>query len=100
MRIKEHVNFRLGGEMKFTTFMGRLGVAYYSNPYKDLNGEKGNRFRLSGGLGYRNKGMYFDLTYVYTMTKDVNFPYRLQYSPFPSANIKGSKSNVLVNGWI
>ncbi len=93
---KGALNFRLGGEVKFTTFMGRLGVAYYSNPYKDLNGEKGNRFRLSGGLGYRNKGMYFDVTYVYTMTKDVNFPYRLQYSPFSVANIKGTKSNVLL----
>ncbi len=93
---KGGLNFRLGGELKFTTFMGRLGVAYYSNPYKDLNGEKGNRFQVSGGLGYRNKGMFIDLTYMYTMTKDVNFPYRLQYSPFSAANIKGNKGNVLV----
>jgi hypothetical protein len=93
---KGALNFRLGGEIKFTTFMGRLGMAYYGNPYKNINGEKGNRLQLSGGLGYRNKGMFFDLTYVYTMTKDVNFPYRLQYSQFPSANIKGGKSNVLL----
>jgi hypothetical protein len=33
---------------------------------------------------------------MYTMTKDVNFPYRLQYSPFSAANIKGNKGNVLV----
>lgn len=88
-------NFRVGGELKFTTVMARLGASYYGNPYKDLNGEKGNRFQVSGGLGYRNKGMYIDLTYVYTMTKDVNFPYRLQYSPSPSANIKGAGGNVI-----
>src|SRR5215467_5889080 len=73
---KGAVNVRLGGELKFTTIMARLGGAYYGNPYKDLNGAKGSRFQLSGGVGYRNKGMFFDLTYVHTMTKDVNFPYR------------------------
>ncbi len=89
-------NFRLGGELKFTTIMARLGTAFYSNPYKNLNGEKGNRFQLSGGLGYRNKGMYIDLTYVYTMGKDVNFPYRLQSAPFSSAGIKSTGGNAIV----
>jgi len=93
---KGALNFRAGGELKFTTMMVRLGVAYYSNPYKNINGEKGNRFLLSGGLGYRNKGVFVDLTYVYTMTKDVNFPYRLQYAPFSAANIKGNAGNVLL----
>ena len=32
---------------------------------------------LSGGLGYRNKGMFIDLTYVHTISKDVDFSYRL-----------------------
>jgi len=89
-------NFRAGGELKFTTVMVRLGAAYYGNPYKDVNGAKGSRFQLSGGLGYRNKGMFVDLTYVHTLTKDVNFPYRLQYSPYYGANIKSSAGNVLL----
>lgn len=89
-------NFRIGGELKFTTIMARLGASYYGNPYKNLNGEKGNRFQASGGLGYRNKGMYIDLTYVYTMSKDVNFPYRLQYAPFSGANIKSTGGNVII----
>ena len=89
-------NFRAGGELKFTTVMVRLGGAYYGNPYKDINGAKGSRFQLSGGLGYRNKGMFVDLTYVHTLTKDVNYPYRLQDSPYYGANIKGSAGNVLL----
>ena len=89
-------NFRVGGELKFTTIMARLGAAYYGNPYKNLNGEKGSRFQASGGLGYRNKGMFIDLTYVYTMGKDVHFPYRLQYSPFSGASIKNTGGNVIV----
>jgi len=89
-------NFRAGGELKFTTVMVRLGGAYYGNPYQDINGAKGSRFQLSGGLGYRNKGMFVDLTYVHTLSKDVNFPYRLQYSPYYGANVKGSAGNVLL----
>ena len=90
------LNFRVGGEMKFTTLMGRLGFGYYGNPYQNINGAKGSRMQFSGGAGYRNKGMFLDLTYVYTMTKDVNVPYSLQYSPFPIAKIKGSGSSILL----
>lgn len=85
-------NARLGGELKFNTIMFRLGGAYYSNPYKT---DKANKIKLSGGLGYRNHGFFADLTYVYTMNKDVNYPYRLiQYSPGP-ANIKSNAGNVV-----
>jgi hypothetical protein len=89
-------NFKVGGELKFTTIMGRLGVAYYGNPYKNLNGAKGSRFLLSGGLGYRNKGMFIDLTYVHNMTKDVHYAYRLQNSPFAAANIKSTAGNAIL----
>lgn len=89
-------NFRVGGELKFTTLMVRLGAAYYGNPYKNLNGEKGNRILLSGGLGYRHKGMFIDLAYVHNIVKDVNTPYRLQYNPFSTANIKGMAGNAVL----
>ncbi len=89
-------NFRAGGELKFTTIMVRAGFAYYGNPYQNINGEKGNRMQLSGGLGYRNKGMFIDLTYVHTITKDINTPYRLQYSAYPMAIVKNGNGNVLL----
>jgi hypothetical protein len=76
--------------------MVRLGGSYYGNPYQDLHGEKGSRFQLTGGLGYRNKGMFVDLTYAYTQTKDVNYAYRLQYSDYSGANIKTGGSSVLL----
>jgi hypothetical protein len=87
-------NFRLGGELKFTTVMLRLGAAYYSNPYKNINGEKGSKMDLSGGLGYRNKGVFVDLTYVHSLNKDVNFAYRLQSSPYSGASIKSGVNNI------
>ena len=70
--------------------MVRLGAAYYGNPYKNINGEKGNRIQLSGGLGYRNKGVFVDLTYVYAMNKDVHYPYRLEGNTFDAAAIKNN----------
>jgi hypothetical protein len=89
-------NFRVGGELKFTTVMVRLGAAYYGNPYKNIHGEKGSKLNLSGGLGYRNKGFFIDLTYVQAMNKDVNFAYRLQQGPYSAARIKNTVGNVLL----
>jgi hypothetical protein len=90
-------NFRAGGELKFTTIMVRLGAAYYGNPYKNINGEKGSRLNLSGGLGYRDQGFFIDLTYVHSMQKDVHFPYRLENTAlYKGANLKSNLGNALL----
>jgi len=89
-------NFRLGGEMKFKTLMGRAGFAFYGSPYKDTE-LKGRKMFLSAGFGYRNKGMFFDLTYVHRLNKDVSFPYRVNAPRANTfANLKDSGGNVLV----
>ncbi|HYE56392.1 MAG TPA: aromatic hydrocarbon degradation protein, partial [Chitinophagaceae bacterium] len=89
-------NFRAGGELKFNTIMTRLGFAYYGSPYKDKE-LKARRMFISGGLGYRNKGMFIDLTYVHQLNKDVHFPYRLaapRQNTF--ANLKETGGNVML----
>jgi hypothetical protein len=93
---KAAFNFKMGGELKFTTVMVRLGAAYYGNPYKNIAGEKGSRFQLTGGLGYRNKGMFIDVAYVHTMGKDVHFPYRLQSAAFSGATVKSTGGNAVL----
>ncbi|MCW3116026.1 MAG: aromatic hydrocarbon degradation protein [Chitinophagaceae bacterium] len=93
---KGAVNVRLGGELKFNILAVRLGAAYYGNPYKDINGEKGSRLQFSGGLGYRNKGMFIDVAYMYMLKKDVNMPYRLQSAAYSGADIRGTGSNVVL----
>jgi hypothetical protein len=93
---KSAFNFKAGGELKFTVIMARLGFAYYGNPYKNINGEKGHRIHLSGGLGYRNKGMFIDLAYVHMMGKDVHAPYRLDAGTHPRAFIKSTGANALL----
>lgn len=89
-------NFRVGGELKFKIVMARLGFAYYTSPYKDKE-LKGRKMFASGGLGYRNKGVFVDLTYVQRLNKDVNFPYRVN-SPRANtfANLKDNGGNVML----
>jgi hypothetical protein len=92
-------NFKVGGEVKFNIIMARLGFAYYTNPYKDP-GFKANRMLLSGGLGYRHKGVFLDLTYVHQLSKDANFPYRLQDRANTFAATRQSLGNVMATvGW-
>ncbi len=93
---KSAFNFRVGGELKFTTIMVRLGAAYYGNPYRVINGEEnGDRLNLSGGLGYRNKGFFVDLTYVHARNRDTHFAYRLENGAYSGADIKNRAGNVL-----
>jgi hypothetical protein len=88
-------NFRVGGEVKFNVIMGRLGFAYYGNPYNSAVGYKANRMLLSGGLGYRNKGMFIDITYAHAITKDADVPYRLSDRLNTYASLKQQRGNVM-----
>lgn len=89
-------NFRVGGELKFKVIMARLGFAYLSNPYRDKE-LKASRMNISGGLGYRNKGFFIDLTYVHSIQKDVNFPYRVEFPRFNTfANLRDNVGNVMM----
>jgi hypothetical protein len=88
-------NFRVGGELKFTTVMTRLGFSYYGNPYEDKE-LKANKMFISGGLGYRNAGIFVDLTYVHGLHKDTNFPYRLPDKANTFATTKGSGGNIML----
>lgn len=92
---KGSFNVKLGGELKFETIMARAGFAHYGNPYKDSE-LKGSRNFISGGVGYRDKGFFLDLTYIYGLQKDVNFPYRLSDKANTFAEVKGTSANILL----
>ncbi len=89
---RNNINVRLGGELKFNTYMFRIGGAFYGNPYQN---QQANIFKLSGGLGYRNRGIFLDLTYVYTLNKDINYPYLLQDKPNTPAYLKSRNGNII-----
>lgn len=92
---KGNINFRLGGELKFHTIMFRLGGAYYGSPYADA-ALKANRVLATGGIGYRDHGMFIDLSYVHTFTKDVQFAYRLNDKPNTFAEQGGNRGNIVL----
>ncbi|MEO6813675.1 MAG: aromatic hydrocarbon degradation protein [Ginsengibacter sp.] len=89
---KNTINVRLGGELKFNTIMFRLGGAYYGNPYKN---ESADVIKVSGGLGYRKRGMFIDLTYVYSLSKDIHYPYLLEDKPNVPAMLKNNAGNIV-----
>ncbi len=91
---KGSVNVRLGGELKFNTIMVRLGGGFYGNPYKDAPA-KANKVTASGGLGYRNKGFFIDLTYVQLFTKDFDVPYRIENAQTTYAELKQPRGNIV-----
>ncbi len=87
-------NFRVGGELKWNILMARLGFAHYGNPYKDA-ALKATRSMLSGGLGYRNKGFFADITYVHNIVKNVDVPYRLEDRENTFANLRQQQGNII-----
>lgn len=92
---KSNINFRLGGELKFHTIMFRLGGAYYGSPYKEAD-LAANRILATGGLGYRDHGIFIDLSYAHTFTKDVQFAYRLNDKPNTFAEQGGNRGNMVL----
>lgn len=91
---KGALNARVGGELKFNTLMARAGFAYYGNPYRDkaLDAE---RLFISGGIGYRNRGFFVDLSYVHRISSDSDFPYRLSDKANTYATINQTGGTVM-----
>ncbi len=82
------LNARIGGELKFKTMMVRAGFNYAGSPYKkDVlpDGAKAWSMTPSLGIGYRDKGMFADLTYAHTLGRDVHFAYLLSGNDYPFA---------------
>lgn len=93
-------NFRLGGEIKYKVVMGRLGFAYYGNPYRENSTFRARQMLLSGGVGYRDKGFFLDLTYVHHVTRDFNFPYRLEDRANTFASLKNKQGIIMATAGI
>ena len=50
----------------------------------------------SGGIGYRNYGVFVDLTYAHAFNRDINFPYRLSDKANTFAEQSGAAGNVML----
>ena len=92
---KGTISARLGGEMKFDTWMLRAGGAYYTNPYK-YSGVKADKLFLSAGVGYRKKWFFADLAYVARFSRDINVPYYLSDKDNTAATLKEMGGTVML----
>ena len=83
------INVRAGGEYRFTEkFTGRLGAAYYGNPYAANVDLGSNRLDLSAGLGYRFSPRFFmDMAYVFSKRQFKEFPYAVTGVAVPKATV-------------
>lgn len=88
---KSAINARIGGELKLNTVMARLGAAYYGNPYKD---ENTSYAKVTGGLGYRNRGIYIDLAYSYIIDNNNEYPYKLEGTNVAPARLSNRGHNM------
>lgn len=72
-------NFRVGAELKLASLYAiRAGFANYGNPYSNdayNAGADGSTNVFSGGVGFRSKGLYLDLTYSYAESSYKYRPY-------------------------
>ena len=92
---KNNFNFRLGGEYKADELAFRLGGSYSTNPYSS-SPLKAGRSTISGGIGYRKKGIFVDLTYVETFLQNVDFPYRLANKDNGYANVQQHTGSIIL----
>jgi hypothetical protein len=89
------LNFRLGGEYKMDDLAFRIGGSYSMDPYSSAD-LKANRYTFGGGLGYRKKGIFIDLTYVEAILNDVDFPYRLSDKDNVYSTVKTYTGNIIL----
>jgi hypothetical protein len=61
-------NIRFGTEWRISDFRIRGGFAYFSNPYTGNMSNTNNteRYQASGGLGFRSKYFFADVSYVWS----------------------------------
>ena len=90
------VNVRAGTEWRIQNFRVRGGFGYYGSPYQ--SGVKtGEKYLVSGGIGYRGKYFFCDLAYVWSQTKDDYYFYDPSLVN-PSKNIYTDNSVVATIG--
>jgi len=92
--LRGNFNIKLGGEIKFDPIMFRAGIGYFGSPYKNDNLDA-NRFTLSAGIGYRNKGMFIDVAVVQQTLQDAQFAYRLIDKPNTFAQQRTILTNIV-----
>lgn len=68
------LNYKVGAEIRMRPISFRAGLDYFGSPYADdLN--DGQVWKASGGIGYRDRSLFVDLAYVYTIKEEDYYLY-------------------------
>ena len=84
------VNYRVGGELRMDKMRFRVGGFLREDPFKTTqNGISGQITGFTGGVGYREKKYYADLSVMYTSGNQSYRPYRVpsDLSPLVTSSI-------------
>lgn len=95
------INWRVGSEIRVSNFRLRAGYSYDGDPFVKSSIDNSIR-KISGGVGYRNKQFFVDLSAVHATWESSRSPYTI-YSfadptqdISPSAFIKNKNLNISV----
>lgn len=89
-------NIRVGAELKLNVFAIRAGFANYGNPFKEKSlGSSRNYY--SGGLGYRNKGVFVDLAVTFSNNDRFDQPYTIEIQPNTLNSTSPAPASLKVN---
>lgn len=91
---------RVGTEWNVGPTQFRAGYGYYGSPYKN-NINDGTRMNISGGLGFKSKYFFVDLSYMYTFYGMDNYLYGssvdwLTGNPVPAEFAKMKYNNHII----
>lgn len=85
-RYQKTINWRVGSEFRISAFRLRGGYSYEGDPYK--NGIVDNSIqKISGGIGYRNKEFFVDVSAVHSKWSSSRSPYSIYSFADPNEDI-------------
>ena len=96
-KYKETHTVRVGTEWVYDNISLRAGATLSTSPVNDIYKAGTSDFfkkGVSGGLGFREKNLFIDLGYAYTLSDEFYQPYTLNFEDVP-----GVKSRVVTNNF-
>ena len=79
-------NWRVGSELRLGSFRIRGGYSYEGDPYKNSAIDNSIK-KISGGLGYRNKEFFVDVSAVHSKWTSTHSPYTIYSFGDPTLDI-------------
>ena len=68
------MNYKVGAEIRLRPISFRAGLDYFGSPYADDIND-GQIWKASAGIGYRDRSIFVDLAYIYTIKKEDYYLY-------------------------